>query len=93
MIYDLIYDGAQYKKELEKLFPNAKIEDASDEIHRGRVSINVKMKVDEYQRIIMLNGFYRMSLSLLLYNTKELLEKLKIWQVEYPEYFKQEDKG
>ena len=42
-VHDLIYAGG-YRNEIEatilKAFPDAKIEDASDEIHRGRAAIH-----------------------------------------------------
>jgi hypothetical protein len=86
---DLIYGGNKYKAELKKLFPKCKIEDASDEIHTDRISISVKNIADsEYYRIIILNGFFEMSLSAQLVDKSGLAKLIEEWKTKYPEYFR-----
>jgi len=94
-MYDLIYGGNEYKDELTKLFPSAKIEDASDEIHEGRISIDVDLDEEEYLRLVVLNGFLDLSLHATIFfmdtENKDIVEELaKKWRKEYPEYFKGE---
>ncbi|MDD5152769.1 MAG: hypothetical protein PHS95_02075 [Candidatus Pacebacteria bacterium] len=60
-IFDLLYGAEPHKEELRKLFPTAKIEDASDEIHEGRLSISVNMDENEYARRLIENGFASVS--------------------------------
>lgn len=51
-IYDLVYCDPEDRAEVEALYrerwPNAKIEDASDEIHRGRFSIEMDAELRDY---------------------------------------------
>lgn len=96
-MYDLIYGGHEFLDELKDLFPTAKIENASDEIHSERVSIEVEMGEWEYYRLILLNGFGELSLNfqLLFYSQSKverdkLLKKVEGWKEKYPEYFKKE---
>ena len=86
-MYDLIYGGMDFIDELKELFPTAKIEDASDEIHDRRLSIEMEIETVEYQRIIILNGFYDLSIGVQLADKKELAKHLEKWKAEYPEYF------
>ena len=39
-MYDLVYDFGAWK-EIEKAFPDAKIEDARDEIHESRIAVTL----------------------------------------------------
>lgn len=89
---DLLYGAAPYQEELEKLFPSAKFTDASDEIHEGRIQIEVEMPREEYYRKICLNGFGPMSLSTGLLSSSEFQPWIKKWRKEYPECFEKEDK-
>lgn len=90
---DLIYGGNDYKKELSELFPSAVFENASDEIHEDRISIDVDIEQDEYLRLITLNGFMEMSLYAQLFfmdsDNKAKVKQLKQnWKRDYPEYFR-----
>ena len=60
-MFDLIYGGEEYKEELIKLFPTAIIEDISDEIHIGRISLLVDIPYKEYLKKIFINGFTKSS--------------------------------
>ena len=95
-MYDLIYGAKVHQSELEKLFPNAKFKDASDEIHIDRISIEVEIEKPEYWRIMTLNGFLELSLNLQLVVRDEkdgpLFKKaFAQWEKEYPEYFKNKE--
>ncbi|MCP4761946.1 MAG: hypothetical protein GY870_09190 [archaeon] len=85
---DLIYGGNEYKEEIIKLFPKAKIQDASDEIHEDRISIDVNMGEEEYFRNITLNGFHEMSIGSMLIDKKKVKKWMKKWKKDYPQYFK-----
>jgi hypothetical protein len=90
---DLLYGCQQYQQDLKVLFPNCSIEDASDEIHEGRIQITVDIDEWEYWRKIFLEGFSTLSLAFQMKRyekefRKELAERLEIWEKEYPEYFK-----
>ena len=73
---DLIYCGyEQYdecKKELQEGFPGCAIEDASDDIHEGRLQIEVP---DERRKELLMflleNGYYNISLKLGLMSRDE----------------------
>ena len=43
-MHDLIYGGNEYIDDIKEIFPTAKIEDASDEIHEDRISIEVDLE-------------------------------------------------
>jgi len=60
-IYDLIYGGYKYQDELKKIFPEAIIEDGSDEIHEERVSIKLESEELDYVKKIIQNGFFELS--------------------------------
>jgi len=85
---DLIYGGNEYKKDIIKLFPKAKIQDASDEIHEDRISIDVELPEEEYFRKIILNGFHGMSLGSMLIDGKKVKKWMRKWKKDYPQYFK-----
>lgn len=64
-IYDLFYIGErdafhEVKALVEKVFPTAKIEDASDEIHTYRLSVDMEFTSDEteYVRWVLRNRLY-----------------------------------
>jgi hypothetical protein len=92
-MYDLIYGGNEYKEELKALFPNAKFEDASDEVHEDRISIEIDDNVfdeKDYWKKICLNGFLELSLGVkmaALENQKEFKEEFEKWKKESPELF------
>ncbi len=52
---DLIYDP-QYIPELRKSFPDLKVEDASDDIHEGRVEVTVTTSRREWFRAVLKAG-------------------------------------
>jgi hypothetical protein len=94
---DLLYDCQQYTNELKTIFPDCNIEDASDDIHEGRIKITVDIDEWEYWRKIFLEGFSDLSIKFQLKKyekefTTELLKRFKIWEKEYPEYFKKDKK-
>ena len=88
MITDLIYGGDDYLDEIKKLFPEAKIEDASDEVHEGRIEISVEMEDEEYFRILILNGFGEMSISAQMMDNETIKKWIVKWKKDYPQYFK-----
>jgi len=90
MISDLIYGGDEYLDEIKGLFPTAKIEDASDEVHEGRISIDVEMEDEEYFRTIILNGFGEMSISAQMMDNETIKKWFVNWKRDYPEFFKEE---
>lgn len=87
-VKDLIYGGESYKNELQILFPDAKIEDASDEVHRGRISLEIEdIAEKEYWKKICLNGFMEMSMifKFILIDKKrreELITEIQKWKTE-----------
>lgn len=92
-MYDLIYGGNKYKEELYELFPTAKFEDASDEIHEDRISIEVDLEEKDFLRIIILNGFLDLSLHANLFvmdsdNKDKISSWIEEWKRDYPQYFK-----
>jgi len=92
-MYDLIYGGAKYRDELQKIFPESKIADASDEIHQDRVSIELEIEDKEYWKRITLNGFLEQSLNVTLVTmsptlSKEFREEFEKWKISNPEAFK-----
>ncbi len=99
-MFDLIYGGEEYKEELIKLFPIAIIEDTSDEIHIGRISLLVDIPDKVYLKKILINGFAKMSFHLMMIAmnpekeiTKEWNQIVKEVQQEHPEVFKNYRKG
>lgn len=80
---ELIYCGyKQYETcvdELTAKYPNAQIEDASDDIHGGRFEITVSdVDEDEFNMFLLEKGYLDISLNLLLYkySNPEYLKKL-----------------
>jgi hypothetical protein len=95
-MYDLLYGADEYKDELKKLFPTAKIEDASDEIHDNRISIELEIEEKEYWKKITLNGFIEMSLNLQMVirdkdKCKIFEEEFQKWRETNPECFKKKE--
>jgi hypothetical protein len=89
-MYDLIYGGQEYQEELQTLFPTAKITDASDDIHGGRLVLEVEIEEEEYDRIIFLNGFAEFSLRISMWmieKKEDVILKLKEWREKFPEFF------
>jgi len=94
-IYDLLYDCEDEREMIQKQFPTAKIEDASDEIHQGRISITVKLARKDYYKgiMVMAMGLHECSLMMQMapYEpdhialVKEAVTELR---VEHPEIFK-----
>jgi len=77
--HDLMYCGA-YQDEIKSMvladFPQAKLEDASDSIHRGRFSVELELSDDEWLLWLMRKGVHEMSLN------------WELTRMEKPEYLK-----
>jgi hypothetical protein len=63
-IYDLIYCDIAEAQDLLNKYPNAKIEDASDEVHEDRFSIRIDDTYRNYYKNLILTGVALSSLSL-----------------------------
>lgn len=87
-MYDLIYmenmaDYESARADLQKAFPNAKFNDASDFIHRARFSINVDVPEDDYYLEIIDSGLAFCSLNfqiLMKENTAKARGLVDMWQ-------------
>ena len=63
-MYDLIYGGKEVEIAFRNQYPNAKIEDASDDIHHERFTFVVKDEdydEREYFKFLLLSGSWRFS--------------------------------
>jgi len=81
---DLIYD-ADAAAAVKARFPEAKIDDASDEVHESRISVEVNATKDEYMRWAVIEGIgaVSMAVQLMLHSRdKEELAKLRGWLEE-----------
>jgi len=95
-MYDLIYADYNAQEILEKKYPNAKFEDASDEIHRNRFSVDIEEKeCDEkdYLKFLLESGLFPVSFNFQLMKiSKEHIHKIndavKELKKEKPELFK-----
>lgn len=95
-MYDLIYADYKAREILEKKYPNAKFEDASDEVHRERFSIDIKeseYNEKDYLRFLLESGLFPLSFDFqLMKASKEHAHKitkiLKELKKEKPELFK-----
>ena len=69
-MYDLIYGDKKAEELVRQEFPSAKIEDASDEVHTDRFSIQTDgdEMSDEYIEFMLKTGLYRLSLNIGLAN-------------------------
>lgn len=65
-MYDLIYGDKKAEELVRQKFPSAKIEDASDEVHTDRFSIQTDGDEipDEYIEFMLKTGLYRLSLNI-----------------------------
>lgn len=64
-IYDLIYAGEhsqEFRTLIQKDFPQAIINDASDDIHYGRFSVEMNIDDREWPLWLMRNGLHNLSL-------------------------------
>lgn len=63
-IYDLLYCG-EHREEIEAIvresFPEAEVKDASDEIHRGRFSVQMEYEDDDWMLWVMRKGLHDLS--------------------------------
>ena len=63
-MYDLLYCG-EHEQEIramvEKEFPDATIKNASDDIHRGRFSIEMDCNDDDWMLFVMRHGIHEIS--------------------------------
>ncbi len=93
---DLIYANYKAEEIVKKKYPNIKIEDASDEIHRERFGIQFnedEYDEHEYLKFLLESGLFQVSLQFqIMSKTKEdapkiskVLEELK---KEKPELFR-----
>ena len=95
-MYDLIYADYKAQEILEKRYPNAKFEDASDEIHHERFSIDIKeseYNERDYLKFLLESGLYSVSFDFQLMKvSKEYVHKInnaaKELKKEKPELFK-----
>ena len=95
-MYDLIYADYKAREILEKRYPNAKFEDASDEIHHERFSIDIKESEHnerDYLKFLLESGLYSVSFDFQLMKvSKEHVHKInnaaKELKKEKPELFK-----
>jgi hypothetical protein len=96
-MYDLIYGDSEIETEVRNIFkdyPKFKIEDASDEVHEDRFSIDLEIDEREYYRTMMIHGLPAYSLVMQLISSdpekiamiKELLKEL---HETNPEIFKE----
>ncbi len=82
-MYDLIY-AEQHQAEMitavRETYPDAKIEDASDYIHRGRFSVEIGCADDEWSRWLFHSGIFEFSLHMQtfkLQNPDEYLDMMR----------------
>jgi hypothetical protein len=57
LFYDLIYAGPDVEALIKEHWPNAKITDASDEIHRERFELSLDATEDDFYRFAIEKGF------------------------------------
>ena len=63
-MYDLVYDFGAWK-DIEKAFPDAKIEDARDDVHVSRISVQLPdEKRTDYLKWMVWTGWGRASITL-----------------------------
>ena len=68
-MYDLIYGDSEIETEIREMFknyPKLKIEDASDEVHEERFSIELEINDKDYYKQMMIHGLHGFSLSMIL---------------------------
>lgn len=63
-MYDLLYGVSRHRDAIQAAFPTANIEDASDDIHQDRISIDVDMEEEDYWKCALRARLYHASLSL-----------------------------
>ena len=56
-MHELIYAGKDVETVVLKRYPNAKIEDASDEIHKERFELEVDVNEDEFYVFAIVDGY------------------------------------
>lgn len=96
-MYDLIYSGRNAWETIKKQYPEAKIEDASDMVHRERFSVTLDEKgfdENEYFKFLICSGLSQVSFSFKMSMvTKEKHPKIKRafdeLRKEKPELFKE----
>jgi len=99
-MYDLIYADYKAQKILEKRYPNAKFEDASDDIHRERFSIDIEeseYNERDYLKFLLESGLYSVSFDFQLMRVSEehvhkINNAAKELREEKPELFKDNSK-
>jgi len=78
-MYDLIYGDSEIEIEVREMFkdyPKLKIEDASDEVHEERFSIELEINDRDYYKKMMIHGLFEFSLSMGLMAGDEDKKKL-----------------
>lgn len=98
-MYDLIYADYKAQEILEKKYPNAKFENASDEVHCERFSIDIKeseYNERDYLKFLLESGLSSVSFDFqLMRASKEHVHKInnaaKELRKEKPELFKKKE--
>lgn len=78
-MYDLIYGDSEIETEVREMFkdyPKLKIEDAQDEVHEERFSIELEIEDKDYYKQMMIHGLHGFSLSMGLMAGDEDKKKL-----------------
>lgn len=81
MMYELVYADKDVEVIIKKRFPQAVIENASDEIHRERFQVNIEgVTEDEFYPFAIREGFARCCLGfeIILNDQKNKDNKVKI---------------
>jgi len=56
-MYELIYAGKEVEKAVKERYPEAKIKDASDDIHQERFECEIEVEEDEFFVWAILGGY------------------------------------
>lgn len=84
-MYDLIYADSRARTVLKEAFPKAKFEDASDDIHTERFSIELDIEDRDYRMQVLKLGLALVSFNFQLWSMEkpEEPEEKKEWRKEY----------
>ena len=99
-MYDLIYADYKAREILEKRYPKATFEDASDEVHHERFSIDIEeseYNERDYLKFLLESGLFSVSFDFqLMRHSKDQAHKInnaaKELKKEKPELFKNNSK-
>lgn len=87
-MYDLIYADQLARERLQKIYPHATFENASDFIHEERFSIEVDVEIGAYRLVLLEEGLALESLNFQMWmrtrpdECKAMVEKWKQLQRE-----------